>query len=471
MSQLYVDLINMGNSSGRITRVQRFTATVSGLPGAAIGGEVLTEDGVVGLIKAIHEDSVTVDLLTSEHQAIGCGVVLQRPQLAIHPSEALLGRVVDPLLRPLDGGEAVAVGEAAVVFGPAPSFAERMLLDQQLETGVTLVDTLFPIVMGQRIAIMGDAKAGKTTFTTQVAIHQASLGRKVVVVLIAKRRTDVEQLIEDFRSSGALANAVIVVADSFAALPLAYLAPYSGATIAEYLWKNDSDTIIIYDDLSSHAKIYREMALLENSPPGRESYPGDMFYQHSSLLERAGRVSANQRSLTALPIMTTANNDITSYLSTALISITDGQLVFDTEEMQRGNTPPVHVGLSVSRVGGRAQEGLQKKLAQEIFRSLAAYRQASSFAHFGQDLPSQYRDALQLGEHIQSFFNQEVGEMYTLPEQQVLLKAAFLAGDKNLDVAAIKSAVKTMVDGSLASMTHEDLAQALVDKHQIRGKT
>lgn len=465
MSQLYANLVADNHPTGKITSVRRFKATVSGLPGAVVGSEVLTEDGVYGLVKEIKEDEMLVDLLTSEHQAVGRGVVLQRPQLVIHPSHELLGRVVDPLLKPLDGGKPIAVGEEALVFGPAPSFSERMLLDRQLETGITLVDTLFPIVMGQRIAIMGDAKAGKTTFTTQMAIHQAALGRKIVLVLIAKRRTDVEQIVDELRKSGALANTVLVVADSFASLPLAYLAPYSGVTVAEYLWHSGSDTIIIYDDLSSHAKIYREMALLEDSPPGRESYPGDMFFQHSSLLERAGRITSNQRTLTALPIMTTANNDITSYLSTALISITDGQIVFDTEEMQRGNTPPVHVGLSVSRVGGRAQETLQKKLAQEIFRSLAAYRQASSFAHFGQDLPDQYREALQLGDRIWMFFNQEAGETYSLPEQQVLLKAAFLAGDKELDVAAIKANVKNMVNDSLASLTHEDLAQKMIDMH------
>ena len=191
-----------------------------------------------------------------------------------------------------------------------------------------------------------------------------------------------------------------------------------------------------------------------------------MFYRHSSLLERAGKVQGTERSLTVLPIMTTSNNDITSFLSTALISITDGQLVFDTEEMQKGSTPPVNVGLSVSRVGGRAQETLQKAMAQEIFVTLGSYRQASEFAHFGQELPDQYKDALRLGERIKQFFNQSPTEFFSLPEQQIMLKTAFLAGAQSLDMPAIKKAVKETVDKALASETHEDLAQKLIKTHR-----
>lgn len=468
MSQLYNRLVSEGKATGEVIAMNEFIVTVRGLDGVRIDSQVLFDSAAIGIVRAVHEDLVTVDLLTSEDVSVGSEVVAYREELVIHPSKSLLGRVVDPLLRPLDDGPSIMSRDVQPVFGEAPSFSERMLINQQLETGVTIIDTLFPIVMGQRIAIMGDPKSGKTTFAAQLAINQARLGRLVIIVLIAKRKTDIEQLIDKLERSKAIKHTVIVVADSFAALPLAFLAPYSGCAIAEYFWHSGSDVVIIYDDLSSHAKIYREMALMGNTSPGRESYPGDLFYRHSSLLERAGRLTINQNSLTALPIVAIANNDITGYLSTAIISITDGQIVFDTEEMQKGSTPPVNTGLSVSRVGGRAQETLQKDLAQDIFKSLALYRQASQFAHFGQELPDQYRDALRLGERLRLLFNQEPDEFYSLPEQQIMLKTAFLAGDRELDIPEIKKNVSKIMDESLASETHEAIAEKLV-KHQ-RGK-
>ena len=468
MSQLYQKLVSDGKPTSEVISLNEYIVTVRGLDGVCIDSQVLFESGALGIVRSVHEDLVTIDLLTSEGVMVGSEVVAYREELVIHPSKNLLGRVVDPLLRPLDDGPSILSREAQPVFGEAPTFAERLLINQQLETGVTIIDTLFPIVMGQRIAIMGDPKSGKTSFAAQLAINQARLGRLVVIVLIAKRKTDIEQLVDDLERSKAINHTVIVVADSFAALPLAFLAPYSGCAIAEYFWHRGSDVVIIYDDLSSHAKIYREMALMGNTSPGRESYPGDMFYRHSSLLERAGRLKSNQNSLTALPIVTIANNDITGYLSTAIISITDGQIIFDTEEMQKGANPPVNTGLSVSRVGGRAQESLQKELAQEIFKSLALYRQASQFAHFGQELPDQYRDALRLGERLRMLFNQQPDEFYSLPEQQIMLKTAFLAGDKELDIQDIKKNVRKTMNESLASETHEIIAEKMV-KNQ-RGK-
>lgn len=462
MSQLYSRLIAKGNTTGEVVDSNRFLITVAGLFGARLGSEVVFSTGVVGIVTAIHDDIVTINTINSESVAIGTQVVIYRDELVIHPSEALLGRVVDPLLNPLDGGVPLLSRESRPVFTPAPAFSERLLLDQQLETGVTVVDTLFPIVMGQRIALMGDPKSGKTSFALQAATHQALQGKIVVLVLIAKRQTEIEQIITSLRTTGALKNVVILVADSFSPLPLTYLAPYSGCTVAEYFWHSGRDTIIIYDDLLNHAKVYREMSLIAKAPPGRESYPGDMFYRHSSLLERAGRLKVNGATLTALPLMTTSNNDITSYLSTNIISITDGQLVFDTEELQRGIMPPVHTGLSVSRVGGRAQTGLQKDLAQDIFRALAAYRQSSQFSHFGQDLPEQYRVALRLGDRIRLAFNQTPTEFFTLQEQQVILKAIFMADEQGIDISRVKAAAKKLNPSRYQTTSYEDIAKKIL---------
>lgn len=449
---------------GKVLAVDRFSVEVSGLANANPGAEVIFDTGARGMIRDVTEVRAKVDILIGDEITIGTKAKISHHSMVIRPSQALLGRVVDPLLNPLDGGKPIAKGEELDLFAEAPKFADRMMINQQLETGVTVIDTLFPIVKGQRIAIMGDPKSGKSSFAQQVAINQARLGSVVVLVLIAKRPTDIQQTISKLKKQKVIDKMVIVVADSLASIPLIALAPYSGCTIGEALWNANYDVVVIYDDLTNHAKVYREMALLSNESPGRESYPGDMFYAHSSLLERAGRRQSNQRSLTSLPIITTSNNDITGHLATSLISITDGQLIFDTEEMQKGALPPVNTGLSVSRVGGRAQARLQKELASEIFKAFVDYRQASEFAHFGQELPAQYKSSLNLGNTIKEFFNQEADEFFSLPEQQVMLKAAFLAGEAGLDVISFKAAVKNAVNSSLASITHEQIAEDLVKK-------
>ncbi len=470
MSQLFKTLAKQNNQVGEVRLVKSFLITVVGLGNAQVRARVLFDNGAIGMVRSFSGDETIVYLLSSDDDTITVGqqAVIQSDDMTIHPSTKLKGRVVDPLLRPLDDGPEIVAKSSQQIFGEAPRFDQRLLLDQQLETGVTIIDTLFPIVMGQRIALMGDPKSGKTTFAAQLAIHQAKFGRTVVFVLIAKRRTDVERLIGILTRAGTMDKVVLVVADSFAALPMAYLAPYSGCSVAEYFWQHGEDVVIIYDDLTNHAKIYREMSLLEGASPGRESYPGDMFYRHSSLLERAGRLASNQRTLTALPIITIANNDITSFLSTSIISITDGQLVFDTEEMQRGAAPPINTGISVSRVGGRAQQMLQKQMAQDIFKALADYRQASQFSHFGQELPEHYREALRLGERLQQMFNQEPNEFFSLAEQQIILKTAFLAGESSLDIPEIKRRVRATMDAALATQTHEDMANELIKMQ--RGK-
>lgn len=468
MSQVYQRLIKAGNPSGEVVQSNRFLVEVLGLFGAALGSEVVFANGALGLITRIEDDIVRVNVLTSEAVPLGTGAVIAKQSFAIHPSEALLGRVVDPLLRPLDDGPAILSRIQQPVFAPAPGFAQRYQLDEQCETGVAVVDTLFPIVNGQRIAIMGDTKSGKTSFALQAAMHQAKKQKIIVMVLIAKRKTEIATIIHRLKQSDTLKHMVLVVADSFASLPLTDLAPYSGCAIAEFFWQNGKDTIIIYDDLLSHAKVHREIALLANTPPGRESYPGDMFFAHSSLLERAGRLSHNLATLTALPLMTTVNNDITGYLSTNIISITDGQLVFDTEELQRGTIPPINTGLSVSRIGGRAQSVNHKNLAQNTFRALAAYRQSSQFASFGQDLPDQYRDALRLGQRLKLAFNQGPDESYSLIEQQILLTIVFMAEDQAIDMSRVKDAVRAAAPRFKPEMSFQTVAGTILK--QLAGK-
>lgn len=465
MTTQFEQLVEANSSVGEVVDSHNFSVEVKNMRGVPLGAMILFNTSAIGVVRTVGRDTIQVDILTTGEIPVGSQGVMMNPELEIRVSDALLGRIVDPLMRPVDGKGPILSSTKVPVIAPAPTFAMRERLHEQMETGVSVVDTLFPVVKGQRIAIMGDSKTGKSNFAVQAAINQALAGSIVVLVMIAKRRSDIEQLVERLERLGALQNIVIIASDSFASLPLSFTAPYAGCAVAEYFWHSDRDVVIIYDDLSAHAKLYREMSLLKGINPGRESFPGDMFYIHSSLLERAGVLNSNGRALTALPIVTTSNNDITSYLSTSLISITDGQIVFDTEEQQRGAKPPINTGLSVSRVGGRAQQALHKELAQAIFKALAAYRSASEFAHFGQDLPDQYKSDIRIGERLRKIFNQEPEEFQTLAEQQVMLSAAFIDVENDMDIAAIKNAIHEKLEDSTED--YKVIAQQLVKESMV----
>jgi F-type H+-transporting ATPase subunit alpha len=274
-----------------------------------------------------------------------------------------------------------------------------------------------------------------------------------VYVLIGKRRIEIDALLNRLNETGAMANSIVVVANVFDSLAQSYLAPYVGCSIAEYLWYHGRDVVIIYDDLSSHAKVYREVSLLEQVNPGRDSYPGDMFYAHSSLLERAGKLAANDKTLTVLPAVVTPGDDITAYLPTSIMSITDGQLIFDLATFRQNIKPAINSGLSVSRVGGRAQNKRQKKLSGALFKSLAAYRQAAEFSHFGADMAPETMQALKLGQQINEAFRQTPGELFTLTEQELILSAVLeAAGQRTLNIGLLKMKVREMAP----SLKNED---------------
>lgn len=429
-SSEFEKLVAAGCSTGEVVSVRRFVVEVRGMDAVAVGGQVVFEHGETGLVREIDDDRVRILMISSESVAIGSLVVAKSELLDVPVSSRMLGRILDPLMRPIDNKGVIVASKVRPVFGEAPAFSERAILNEQLETGVTIVDTLFPIVLGQRIAIMGDAKSGKTTFATQLAIHQARLGRAVVLVLMAKRHTDIDQLIVRLTQAGVQDKVSLVVAHVFDSVMMQYIAPYSGCALAEELWQGGQDTIIIYDDFSSHAKVWREISLILGSNPGRESFPGDMFYTHSSLLERAGKLASNGASLTALPLAITPNDDIAGYLSTSLISMTDGQIVFDVETMYKGTRPAVNVGLSVSRVGGRTQEAIHKDLAMRVSQVLARARQASQFSHFGTELSRDIQVDLEVSSLLYGLFNQQPDELYTMREQQIMLHAAFAAADR-----------------------------------------
>lgn len=465
----FEQLVANGNPTGEVIGVERFLLKVKGLDGTPVGALIMFETGQYGFVREVREAFVLVLNLNSEATPIGAVAVIKELTLTTPVGDGLIGRVVDPLCRPLDGGGSIQLGETREVFGSAPGIHERNVLKDQLFSGVSIVDMLFPIVLGQRIAIMGDTKAGKTSFLLQLGVNQQNTDRIVVYVLVGKRKVDVDKVIDTLTTSGAIANSIVVVADIFDSLAQSYIAPYVGCAIAEHLWYAGRDVVIVYDDLSSHAKIHREVSLLAQGNPGRDSYPGDMFFAHSSLLERAGKLASNDKTLTALPVVVTPGGDITAYLPTSIMSITDGQIIFDLAIFRKDIKPAVNIGLSVSRVGGRAQTSGRKALTQTLMKKLAAFRLAEEFAHFGSDMSDESKQTLELGRQIYDALHQTPNELYGITEQQLVLQAVVLgAGKEKLNMGGLKDQARAAAATLQSEDDVERTAQGILDASIIK---
>lgn len=436
-------LVEAGNLTGEVTSTNRFIIEVKGLEGVRIGSQILFEDGQRGMVREAYGDRVILYNMNTEAISLGMLAVVEFDSVQVPVGRELVGRVVNPMGVPIDGKGAVNTSQTSGIFTPAPGIMDRKMLDTQLASGVSAVDSFFPIVLGQRIAILGDSKAGKSTFLSQLSANQEGTDRIVVYVLIGKRKVDIERLLSDLNKSGAMEHTIVVLANIFDSLTQSYIAPYAACSMAEFLWYGGEDVIIIYDDLSSHAEAYRQLSLLQEVDPGRDSYPGDIFYTHSSLLERAGKLLSNDKTLTSLPVVLTPNDDITAYLSTNIMSITDGQIIFDLGFFRKGIRPAVNAGLSVSRVGGQAQTKRQKQLSTALFKALAKYHQADEFSHFSSQLSKETRIDLTRGKHLYQALQQPPEQLFSLPEQQLMLETIMKSEDDlAIDVAALKLAVQ-----------------------------
>lgn len=444
-NKIFKDLVEKGNPVGEVIGIDAFMVSVRGLQPANVHARVRFDNGIRGYVHEILEDHVVIMRLDPNPVHVGQVCVIEARDMFTPVGKNFIGRVINVFGEPIDGKGEIVADQEWEVFYPAPMLYERELVDQPVETGVTLLDLEYSIARGQRMAMLGDSKVGKTALAASVAINQKNTDITVIYVLIAKRQHDVAELVGMLEKNDALKKAVVIVTNSFESLILTYLVPYVGAAHGEYFWhKLNMDTLVIYDDLTAHAQAYREISLIAGVSPGRDSYPGDMFYTHSSLLERGGKTESNHASQTLIPIVYAPGGDITAYLPTNIMSITDGQWILDGQIFKDTMRPAVSTGLSVTRVGGVGQNGRQKGQADLLNRTLSGYRVAEEYAHFGTELSPEAQADYDKGKVLFKLMNQAIGEIYNYMEQQLLMDIVLGSKPEEIiDVDKLKELVHT----------------------------
>ncbi len=399
------------------------------------------EDGSMGLAQNLEDETVSVALLSNENNIReGSSVKRTGKVLSVPVGEGLLGRVVDALGEPIDGKGPVLSSGTRPIESEAPGIIERKSVSVPLQTGIKAIDSMIPIGRGQRELIIGDRQTGKTEIITDTIINQKNFGVICIYVAIGQKNSSVVQMVNNLEKEGAMEYTIVVSASASESAPLQYVAPYAGCAMAEYFREQGKDVLIIYDDLSKHAVAYRALSLLIRRPPGREAYPGDVFYLHSRLLERAACVDEKYGggSITALPIIETQAGDVSAYIPTNVISITDGQIFLETELFHAGIMPAINPGISVSRVGGSAQIKAMKKVSGELKLLYSQYRELQSFAQFGSDLDADTKARLALGERIVEVLKQNRNSPVRVGCQVAIVYAVINGYLNDVPVAKVK---------------------------------
>ena len=446
------------NETGTILMVGDGIARASGLVNCMAGELLEFEDGNFGMAQNLEENSVSIVIFGSDEN-IGEGQTVKRTGkvVSVPVGEAMIGRVVNALGQPIDGAGPIDTKEFRPVESKAPGICERRSVYQPLQTGIKAIDSMIPIGRGQRELIIGDRQTGKTTIATDTIINQKGKDVLCIYVAIGQKRSTVASLVENLTRNGAMDYTIVVAATASESSPLQYIAPYSGCAMGEYFMNQGKDVLIIYDDLSKHAVAYRALSLLIRRPPGREAYPGDVFYLHSRLLERAAKLDDEHGggSLTALPIIETQAGDVSAYIPTNVISITDGQIFLETELFHSGIMPAVNPGISVSRVGGDAQIKAMKKVAGTLKLIYSQYRELQSFAQFGSDLDADTKSRLEQGARIVEVLKQSQNAPVPVEKQVAILYAVtkgILEKVNVEDVSEYESGLYTYLDADAAGL-------------------
>ena len=428
------------SETGVVILVGDGIARAAGLDNCMAGELVEFPNGAYGMAQNLEEDAVSIVVLGND-QGIQEGDTVKRTGrvVSVPVGEGLIGRVVDALGQPIDGKGPIEAADYRPIEAPAPGIIDREPVNVPLQTGIKAIDSMIPIGRGQRELIIGDRQTGKTTIATDTILNQKGKHVICVYVAIGQKRSTVAQIVNNLTLGGAMDYTIVVSATASELAPMQYIAPYSGCTMGEYFMHQGKDVLCIYDDLSKHAVAYRAISLLIRRPPGREAYPGDVFYLHSRLLERAAHLAPEKGggSLTALPIIETQAGDVSAYIPTNVISITDGQIFLESELFNSGIMPAVNPGISVSRVGGAAQIKAMKKVAGSLKLLYSQYRELQSFAQFGSDLDADTKARLALGERIVAVLKQKNNAPVEVAHQVCILYAVTNGYLKDVEVERI----------------------------------
>jgi len=452
------------NEVGSVIEVGDGIARIYGLRNAMAGELLEFENGTMGQVFNLEEDSIGA-VIFGNYLSIKEGDVVKSTNrlLEVPVGDGVIGRVVNPLGEALDGGPAVQSSQTRKMDIVAPGIAERQPVKEPLQTGIKAIDSMIPIGRGQRELIIGDRKTGKTAIALDTIINQKGQGVKCFYVAVGQKESSVAQVVDVLKAHGAMEYTTVVVAGAADPAPLQYVAPYAGCAMAEYfMWKGEA-TLCVYDDLSKQAAAYRQLSLLLRRPPGREAYPGDVFYLHSRLLERAVKLSSDKGggSLTALPIIETQEGEVSAYIPTNVISITDGQIYLEPDLFFAGVRPAINVGISVSRVGGNAQTKAMKKIAGSLRLDLAAYRELEAFAQLGTELDKATQSQLDRGARLVELLKQPQYRPFPLEKEVIVIYAGtqgFLDDVPINRIGEFQSGLLAYVDSSAAAVGQE-LAQ------------